>query len=571
MMKNLLVSFFVFNLIAAAACAQINQSKFFIRFTDKNSNPYSLSNPSAFLSSRAIARRTTQGIGYNNYDLPVTPQYLTGVAAAGATLWAVSKWFNGVSISVPDSTTYNAVMALPYVLNITRVYKMPVRKSTNKFDLENVNSSALSYASERNGNDDQIQSSNYYNYGGSYNQIHLMNGEYLHNLGYHGEGMVIALLDAGFYNADTLAAFDSLFAGNRVLGTWDFVANEPTVYDDFWHGEAVLSCIAGNVPGSLVGTAPKASFWLLRSEDANTENIIEEYNWASAAEYADSAGTDLISTSLGYTQFDSIVVNNVTVVNPANHTYNDMNGHTCPSSIAANIAASKGILVIAAAGNEGGAAWHYISAPSDGDSAMSVAAVDSNGYHAGFSSYGPAYGGAIKPNVAAKGQSTIVAYSDGSIGGGSGTSFATPVLAGSAACLWQAHPAMTNMQIYHAIEQSANYHNAPNDSLGFGIPDFMLANQILNVMENKIKTEDIVVYPNPFTNQIQFLYTSPKTQGTITIQLFDVLGRTVFLDEKQYDSIHSIILPKTDALEKGIYFLKISDGEQATIKSVAKM
>jgi len=568
MMKNLLIPFLIFNLIASALFAQINQSKFFIRFTDKNNNPYSLSNPSAFLSAKAIARRTTQGIGYNNYDLPVTPQYLAGVAATGATLWAVSKWFNGVSISVPDTNTFNAVMALSYVQNITRVYKMPLKTGTNKFDLEKVHTSTSSFANERNGNSDQIQS---YSYGISYNQIHLMNGEYLHNLGYHGEGMVIALLDAGYYHADQLAPFDSMFAGNQVLGTWNFVANASSVYQDFWHGEAVLSCIAGNVPDTLVGTAPKASFWLLVSEDVNTENIIEEYNWSSAAEFADSAGADLISSSLGYTEFDSIIVNNVTVVNPANHTYADMNGHTCPSSIAANIAASKGILVLVAAGNQGGSSWYYISAPSDGDSAMAVAAVDSNGYHAGFSSYGPAFGGAIKPNVAAKGQSTIVAYGDGTIAPGSGTSFATPVLAGSAACLWQAHRTMTNMQIYHAIEQSANYHNAPNDSLGFGIPDFILANQILNVLENKNQNEDVIVYPNPFRDQIRFLYTSPKSKGTITIQLFDELGRIVFSDDKQYDSIHSIILPKTDVLEKGIYFLRITNGERATIKRVVKM
>ncbi len=561
MKKQLLFCLLV--LFSFSSIAQLSDLRYFIRFTDKNNSPYSVSTPSAYLSARAIQRRVNQNIAITLQDLPVNPQYIDSLIAHGATVFNPSKWFNGITISVADSATLNDVMSLSFVQSVSHVWR---KGGNGKNKFETVSPFPLSQ--QRLVQTEQTQS---YSYGLGYNQIHLMHGEYLHDLGFHGEGMIISLLDAGFYDIQNNYVFDSLFADSRVLGTRDFVGGDTTVYDASSHGGEVLSCIASNIPDSLIGTAPKASFYLLMSEDEAHENIIEEYNWATAAEYADSAGTDVISSSLGYTTFDNFIFQGDTVPNPNNHTYNDMNGHTCPSSIAADIAVSKGILVLTSAGNSGGDIWHYISAPSDGDSVLSIAAVMWNGFHAGFSSYGPSSDGDVKPNVAAQGEATIVSYPGGVIAGGSGTSFACPVLAGSATCLWQAHPSATSMEVHNAIQESANYFTAPNDSLGYGIPDFELAHQLLlGLEEHSITQSSLIVFPNPVSDEIRFLLNSQK-HGTITVELYDEIGKEILSEEKNSDGIHSMVLSEKQSLSKGIYFLKVKEDDKFFVQRVVKI
>ncbi|MCX6275851.1 MAG: S8 family peptidase [Bacteroidetes bacterium] len=563
MKKIILLSFILAGYFSSVA--QLSDLRYFIRFTDKNNSPYSIGNPSAYLSARAIQRRANQNITIDNIDLPVNPQYIDSLLAHGATTFNKSKWFNGVTVSVPDSATLNAILSLPFVQNASHVWKKANGSGKNKFEaITPIQQSSLRLA--------QPVETQSYNYGLSYNQIHIMNGEYLHNLGFRGEGMVITLLDGGFYHADQLPVFDSLNADNRILGTWDFVADEASVYEDDGHGEAVLSCIASNMPDSLIGTAPEASFYLLRSEDVPRENIIEEYNWASAAEYADSVGTDVISSSLGYTTFDNFIFQGDTLPSENNHTYNDMNGNTCPSSIAADIAVSRGILVLTSAGNSGNDPWHYISAPSDGDSVLSIAAVGPDGFHADFSSYGPSSDGNVKPNVAAQGAYTVVQGTDGLISiYGFGTSFACPVLAGSATCLWQAHPTASAMEIHDAIQQSANYALAPNDSLGYGIPDFALAHSILSgIDENTSPSDALIVYPNPVNEDIRFLL-NEKRKGIIGVELFDLTGKLICAAKLFSDGIHSNKLSGLHNLSKGIYMLKVTTGERVLMKRVMKM
>ncbi|MBK6445418.1 MAG: S8 family serine peptidase [Bacteroidetes bacterium] len=543
-------------LILVSSCfVDAGASKYFISFSDKNNTPYSVSTPSDFLSAKAISRRITQNIPVLQNDLPVDPAYILAVQNTGAVVLNRSKWYNGIIIDC-DSATLQAVTALPFVNSSTAVNR--IGRSSGKIDKFKTNS--VPYNSS--GSLARTQS---FDYGGSFNQIHLMNGEYLHDAGFKGEGMTIAILDAGFYSVDQLSPFDSIRAGGQILGTWDFVANDASVYEDNSHGMSVLSCIAGNVPGQLIGTAPHSDFWLLRSEDAPTENIIEEYNWVSAAEFADSAGADLISSSLGYSTFDDSTMS---------HTYADMNGNTCPASIGADIAASKGILVLVSAGNLGNSAWHYISAPSDADSVLSVGSVDSAGYKSGFSSWGPSSDGNVKPNVAAKGSQTTIANTDGSIGQGSGTSFSCPVLAGSAACLWQAHPGKTNMEVLHAIEQSANYFNTPGDSLGYGIPNFIVADLLLGGTILDLSSEDnlLSVFPNPFSQDFEISFYS-STNQTIHLSLIDEIGQEVGASDVEINGgkISNISFPSLSGVHAGIYFVRVISKSKSYLRKIVKI
>nr|MBP6403912.1 S8 family peptidase [Bacteroidia bacterium] len=274
---------------------------------------------------------------------------------------------------------------------------------------------------------------------------------------------------------------------------------------------------------------------------------------------------DLISSSLGYSTFDDSTMS---------HTYADMNGNTCPASIGADIAASKGILVLVSAGNLGNSAWHYISAPSDADSVLSVGSVDSAGYKSGFSSWGPSSDGNVKPNVAAKGSQTTIANTDGSIGQGSGTSFSCPVLAGSAACLWQAHPGKTNMEVLHAIEQSANYFNTPGDSLGYGIPNFIVADLLLGGTILDLSSEDnlLSVFPNPFSQDFEISFYS-STNQTIHLSLIDEIGQEVGASDVEINGgkISNISFPSLSGVHAGIYFVRVISKSKSYLRKIVKI
>ena len=306
--------------------AQVAPAKYFIEFTDKNGSPFSIDRPGEFLTQRAIDRRAAQDIQVTEQDLPVNPSYVQQVANTGVAVINRSKWFNGIIIQADDSTKLDTISALPFVKSIRKNNSKAVKPEpvADKFAGE----SSFLAAGDISGYKSLASPGNY-NYGPSLKQIQMMNGDQLHNQGFRGEGKVIAILDAGFLKVDVLKAFDSLWQNNQILGTRDFVNPGGNVFTGHIHGMMVLSVIGGNYPGEIIGTAPKASFWLLRSEDAATEYIIEEYNWECAAEFADSVGADVITSSLGYTTFTDSTMN---------HTCADMNGHTTPASRGANIA-----------------------------------------------------------------------------------------------------------------------------------------------------------------------------------------------------------------------------------------
>jgi serine protease AprX len=554
-------------LFSFTAVAQIYPNKYFVRFTDKNNSPYSVDNPLEFISQRAIDRRLNQGIPVDVSDLPVNPSYLQGVAATGGTILNPSKWLNGVSIFTDNPAVIDAINDLPYVAGITKS-PQPTPPSTGwTEDFEKPFLKHEVYQEAIVSNLKQGFEIGAFDYGMGFNQIQMLNGDVLHEMGYRGQGKVIAVIDAGFYNANNLDVFDSLWQNNQILGTRDFVKGGEVTYDDHPHGSMVLSCMGGNYPGQLIGTAPKASYWLLRSEDGSSEYIIEEYNWVSAAEYADSVGADVINSSLGYSEFDD----------PAqNHTYADMNGDTAPATIGADMAAKKGILVVNSLGNEGSSDWYYLSAPSDGDSVLGIGAVDGNGNYAGFSSHGPSYDGRIKPDVVAQGSGAYVADPyGGGFGYGSGTSFSSPILAGMAACLWQANPLLSNMKIADAIRQSASQYLAPDDMLGYGIPDFVLANNILTIVDGPDNDMAYLnVYPNPFRGTFTIDVGRFGGMGAGlnegSVEITDITGRIIISQKLNFLNSGTI---KIDGLQQapiGMYFVKVNLNGTLSEKKVVK-
>lgn len=523
------------------------QTKYWVQFTDKNNSPYSLGNPSAYLSARAIARRATQNIPIDSFDLPVNPAYVAGVAATGATVHSSSKWLNGVVIFTSSPSVLAAVNALPYVVSTTGVGLRTANETDKKFADETFN--PVTNTAQRAGTIESTM----LNYGASFNQIDMLGGVCLHNAGYRGQGMQIAVIDAGFFNANNLDVFDTLFLNNRILGTWDFVAGDSSVYEDNTHGSMVLSCMGGNLPGQLVGTAPDASYWLLRSEEAATEYLVEEYYWAAAAEYADSVGADVINSSLGYTEFDDA---------SQNHVYSDMDGITTPCARAANFAARKGMAVVVSAGNSGQNSWFYIGTPGDADSALTIAATDAAGIVTGFSSRGFAPDGGIKPNLGAQGGNSVVCdpFNNGGIQTGNGTSFASPILCGMVACLWQAHPTMQNMQLYQVIEMSASQYSNPDSLLGYGIPDFCAANLYLTGNPNNLGSTDLLyaVSPNPFADQFQFSFFAIEEQSLL-VTMYDATGRSI-LQQTVFASSNAenhYLISELSTLSKGVYFLQV--------------
>lgn len=515
--------------------------KYWIAFSDKNNSNYSIFSPEDFLSERAIVRRERQNIPIKIQDLPINSWYADSIQNLGFEILNRSKWFNGILVSTNDSSLVNQINFL-FVESVFYFGNWSNdknhQKKNSKFNVE------LSKA----------------DYGAAYNQLAMLKGDVLHNRNLKGEGKLIAILDAGFSKADEMIAFEELFAENRILGTKDFVQKNNNVFDEHSHGMMVLSTMGAENNGKIIGSSPEASFWLLRTEDVDSENLLEEYNWLFAVEFADSVGADIINSSLGYTTFDDA---------SQNHTYADMNGKTAPVSIAATIAAQKGMIVVNSAGNSGAASWHYIGAPADADSILSVGAVDENAYFAWFSSYGPSFDSRVKPTIVAQGKNTIVATSDNGTLAGNGTSFSSPIIAGLSACLWQGHPNRTNMEIIDAIIRSAHLYNNPNDSLGYGLPNFALADLLLTEPRNIQQPAVFAIVPNPISSESS-LYVYAANLDAMNIEIYDIRGCKI---EYAFHTLslninNQIPLSFLSTYEAGTYLLKINIGEKEFVEKV---
>ena len=487
----LLVSIFLLD----GMCQESNY-KFWIQLKDKEGSLYSLDNPAEFLSQRAIDRRLRYHIPIVENDLPVSQVYLDSLQHHDINVLYSSKWMNAVIAETTDSNMADLLSSYSFVTDIELLYWTPRFKSASDKFKDLLFDEALP----------------------SDHQVEMLNGHKLHEQGYQGEDMIIAVIDGGFNNADSLAGFYSLWQNGQVLGFRNFVDPSANFFRSIngSHGTNVLSIMGGYLPGEFGGAAMQASYWLVQTEDVLSEYRIEEANWLAGAELADSAGADVINSSLGYSDRFT--------VSTQNYEYSDMDGKTTLVTRAATLAASKGMLVVTSAGNSGntGDPWQYIIAPSDGDSILGVAAVNADGERASFSSRGPSSDGRVKPDIAAQGQATVLIRSNGLVGTGNGTSFSSPVMAGLATCLWQKHRDVTNYEIIKAIRRTASQYHSPDSLIGYGIPDLELADLLLTA--SKPTASRIHVFPNPATQYINLWFPDTDEAGNY-YEIIDVTGR----------------------------------------------
>lgn len=524
------------------ASAQTAPNKYWVQFSDKNDSPYTIEQPLAFLSEAALERRERFGIAVTPEDLPVNPQYIEAVLALGdIEYFHQSRWFNAITIKTLNPDRIAEIEALPFVAQTRSVEAR--RPETNPLPIE------------RNSSFQPIDSSRY---GLAYKQIARLNGHHLHAAGYTGHGVRIAVMDAGFNNVDELAAFERIRSENRLVQSVDFVSGGSFVAQGSNHGTAVLGCMAGELSGLYGGTAPDASYFLYRTEDAGSEFIIEEDNWIAAIEHADAAGIEVVNSSLGYSNYDN---------EAQSHTPVDMDGQTARISIAATKAAERGILVVTSAGNSGTSEWRIITAPADAQGILTVGAVDSLGVHAPFSSYGPAADGRVKPDVVAQGRAAAVINQDGGVSRSNGTSFSSPITCGLVACLRQAHPNAPVQDVLEAIRASASLYTAPNDSMGYGIPDFWLAHLILR-SSDPAGENSALLYPNPASDRVYVEWrTEMSADARAEYVLRDRNGK--LLDAGYLQGLDGKVLGNFSVptgLANGLYLVELRWGEQLAVE-----
>ncbi len=523
------------------------QTKYWIKFTNKTGTPFTISNPSAYLSAKSIARRATYNVPVTVSDLPVNPSYVTQIEnVPNVTVLYASKWMNGVVASITNTGALTAINTLSFVSSSNRVNRY-------KLDLGDgeITPVPTQYSQEKTSVNTNL------NYGLSLTQAQQLNVTCLHAAGFRGQGITIAVLDNGFNNANINPVFDSIRARNGIKGTYDFVNGEVNVYNDGAHGAMVFSTMAGHSSGNLIGTAPYANYWLFTTEEDAAETISEEYNWIRGAEFADSVGADILTTSLGYFGFDN---------NLNNHVTNDLNGKIAPMSIAATMAARKGLLVLNSAGNSGSNAPTTIGVPADADSIISVGAVNGVGARAGFSSVGPTIDGRIKPELAARGEGAIVCLPDGSFASGNGTSFSCPILAGAVACFWQKNPTLKNMKVIDTLKKMANQAANPDNLLGWGVPDMC---RIVGIKKQILPSVQFApnLYPNP-SNGFYYLDMPFAISGQNIVTIYNVIGNSILQLNPQGNQLTVPINIMTQP--NGIYFVKVTNGLGTTTLKLIK-
>lgn len=504
----------------------LSQEDAWVFFKNKPNAQYFIANPLKMLSQRAIDRRIKQSIPFDKNDAPIHQKYYNQIKNfKGITLLAKSKWLNALHIQGKKEVIQSLKQQFNFVDKIEFADKLSNSNATIKYKEKAIEKFSQTYTK--------------FNYAKAENQIKMLKANHLHEKGYTGKGMIIAVVDAGFPNVNTMNSFKRIRTANKILGGYDFVTRSTNFYSGNSHGTHVLSTISGYIKDHFVGTAPDASFYLFRTENAPKEEPLEESLWVEAVEKADSLGVDIVNSSLGYSDYDK---------KSYSYTYKNMDGKTAFISRGAEIASSKGMIIVTSAGNEGNKVWRHITAPADAKGVLTVGAVKSDKSLAAFSSRGLTSDGRIKPDVMAQGQnSSVIHYITDDVVESSGTSFSSPIMAGAIACLWQSLPNKTAEEIKTIVKQYADNYTNPNGDFGYGIPDFKKAHQTLNAKNIATSSTSLKIYPNPATNVVYF----ENLEISSNILIFNTLGKEVGRHSPKDNKID------ISYLSSGIYFLKI--------------
>ncbi len=521
---------FVMVLVSVGVQAQeIATGVYWIYFSDKEGNGYQIDQPAQFLSDRSVNRRAMQGLAVDRADLPVNPAYLQEINEMGVEIRHVSRWLNGIAMINMDDTTFQQVLQKPFTDTVpwipaTSDHFFPHKSGESRFD-------------------PPLESAPPFDYGVARKQVEMVRTDQLHELGYTGRGVWIGVLDAGFFNVDSLPSFIPLIDEGRILETRNYVNETPLFRQSSSHGMNVLSIMAGEWDGNMVGTAPHASYLLCMTEDPDRETRIEEIAWIEAAEYADSLGVDVINTSLGYSEFDGEVFD---------YTYRHMDGKSSYISRAASLTASRGMILCNSAGNSGDDEWFYITAPADATNILTVGAVDSTNLIANFSSRGPTFDARIKPDVTAMGKATGVQSKNGELAKGNGTSFSSPVIAGSVATLWQAFPELPAREMIHMVRQSGDRSKNPDSTYGFGTPNMLSSYHTITRVPAGFAPGEMEIWPNPASERIMIRL--PETEfGKQQVRFYDLSGKMIC--SLQMELPGEMVLPGT--MNSGIYIIEI--------------
>ncbi|WP_225035524.1 S8 family serine peptidase [Winogradskyella sp. SM1960] len=519
------------------------QEDAWISLTDKPNVAASIANPISILTQKAIDRKQNHSVAIDERDVPVNEIYISNLKSqTGITVLAKSKWFNAVHVRGTEDNI-NALSNLSFVENI---------------DFANQNLNTSSRGTERLDKTAIENETIAFTYGDTQNQVEMINVDQLHLSDFTGEGMTIAVMDAGFPNVNTMAAFQRLRDNNDLLGGYDFVDRTSAIYAFAGsnHGTKVLSTMAGFIQDQYVGTAPDASYYLFRTEDPGSENPVEESYWVEAAERADSLGVDMINTSLGYTVYDN-----------SNYSYtpDDMNGQTTYISKGASIAAEKGILVVVSAGNSGATEWQTVGSPADSPNVLSIGAVNANEGYVSFSSQGSAAQvGYQKPDVVARGGAAYVIDEFNNIVQNNGTSFSGPIMCGGIASLWQAIPNALPTEVMNLVRQSASQFTTPDDFLGYGISDLDVA-RTMALSLDEYELERIQLFPNPVKSYLHIEI--PSNFNQVEVSIYNQLGREIF---NQIVTKHSKTIDVSN-YTSGFYMMKVSTENNSKTFKIIKI
>lgn len=515
-------------------------NSYIVFFTDKNGSPYSIAQPEEYLSGRSIERRTSQQIPITEQDLPVNPNYVTGLLAAGVTVVYTTRWFNGAIVSGTSSQAENLKL-LSYVSAVE--YIAPGSGGGRRKDNERFNKTEVAESD-------------------SLFQNKILDVATMHADGFSGEGMLIGVLDGGFTGSDNIDAFSRLRNEGRVLLTYDFVGRSQDVYRYSDHGTKVLSLMAADwTDKSFVGVAPEAGYALMVTENVLSEFRIEEYYWTIGAERADSLGVDVITTSLGYHLFDDPAMD---------YEPKDLDGSTAVITRAAQTAADRGIIVVTSAGNEGSDPWQTITFPADIVDGLAVGSIQTNFSKSIFSSTGPSWDGRVKPDVVAQGSATYLVSGAGNLLTGSGTSFSAPQVAGLVAGVWQAYPNHTSKEILNAVRSSSDLYDNPNNELGYGVPSY---SALRNFFDSENQTKDFAVYPNPVLadGQLRIRVKNPVEDNEVSVSLHDSSGKILLEDTVPFSwRINEYILEMT-GLPAGIYVVNLRSKDKLEKLKIIKI